>query len=303
VEPSVKHLKDGLTAGLVWSVALGLVLFAGVPGLRAQEKSFLWKVRSERNSLHILGSIHFLRRNDYPLRKVIEEAFAHAKQLVLEVDLSSVNRGKIQQLTLEKGVLQNGATLQQSISPETYELAEKRARELGLDIRAMDSLKPWVAALTLAAMKLRKLGFDPDVGVDRYFADRAKQEEKPVQGLETPEFQIGLFGQFSRHDQELMLLQTLKEMDLLEHSVERIMNAWKDGDVAAMEKLMLASMREYPEVRQKLIDDRNRRWVPQLEQLLSGGERVLVIVGAAHLVGPTGVIELLKRRGYRVEQL
>jgi uncharacterized protein YbaP (TraB family) len=299
----VKNLKDRLTVGLIWLVALVLVLCAGVPRLRAREKSFLWKVGSERNSLYILGSIHFLRKNDYPLKKVMEDAFTQAKKLVLEVDLSSANRRKIQRLTLEKGVLQNDATLQQNVSPETYKLVEKRAGELGLNMRGMSSLKPWVVAVTLAAMKLRKLGFDPDVGVDRYFAGRAEREEKPVQGLETPEFQIGLFDQLSRHDQELMLLQTLKEMDLLERSVDRIINAWKTGDVAAMEKLMLASMREYPEVRQKLIDDRNRRWVPQLERFLSGSERALVVVGAAHLVGPTGIIELLKRKGYRVEQL
>ncbi|HZD42253.1 MAG TPA: TraB/GumN family protein, partial [Terriglobales bacterium] len=176
------------------------------------------------------------------------------------------------------------------------------AEELGLDVRAMSSLKPWAAAVILAAMKLRKLGFDPEVGVDRYFADRANQAGKPVHGLETPEFQIELLDQMSRGDQELMLLQTLKEMDLLEDNVGRIISAWKNGRSGAMEKLMLASMRETPEVRRKLIDDRNRSWVPQLEQILSGGDDVLVVVGAAHLVGRSGVIELLKQRGYRVEQ-
>ena len=279
------------------------MLFGGIPRVRAQEKSFLWKVSSERNSFYILGSIHFLRKNNYPLRKLIEDVFDQTQKLVLEINLNGASSENIQQLTLAKGVFLDGTTLQQSVSTETYELAEKRARELGLDIRTMSPMKPWVAALTMAAMKLRQLGFDQKFGIDHYLAERAKEKGKTVQGLETPEFQIGLLDQFSRRDQESMLRQTLKEMDLLEDGVGRIISAWKAGDVAAMEELMLASMRDYPEIRQNLLVDRNRRWIPQLEQFLSGSDSVLVVVGAAHLVGTNGVIELLKQRGYRVEQL
>lgn len=299
----MKNSTKKLHGWLFWLVTLAVVLFGCLPRLGAQEKSFLWKVGSERNSLYILGSIHFLKKSNYPLKKVIEDVYDHTQKLVLETDVDNANSEKIQQLTLEKGVFRDGTTLQQSVARETYELAEKRAKELGLDIRVMSPLKPWVAAVTMAAMKLRQLGFDPNFGIDRYFAERAKRDGKPVQGLETPEFQIGLFDQLSRRDQELMLRQTLKEMDLLEQGVDRIISAWKDGEVGAMEELMLASMREYPEVYQKLIDDRNRRWLPQLEQFLSGGESVLVVVGTAHLVGRAGVIELLKQRGYQVEQL
>lgn len=298
----VTEAKQKLSLGVLSLVFLWALLFGAAPLLQAQAKSFLWRVRSEQNTLYILGSIHFLKKESYPLGKTIEEAFKNSKKLVLEIDLLSADPGKVQKLMLEKGVSRDGTTLQQSVSKETYELAEKRAKELGLDIRALSPLKPWVAALTMAAMKLRKLGFDANFGVDRHFAERAKQENIPIQGLETPEFQIGLFDQFSRRDQELMLRQTLKEMDVLESGVDRIIRAWKVGDVAAMEELILASMREYPEVHRKLIEDRNRRWLPQIEQFLAGGESVLVVVGAAHLVGRSGVIELLKERDYRVEQ-
>ncbi len=299
----MKRAKQKLSLGVLACALLWALVFAVAPRLQAQEKSFLWRVRSDQNTLYILGSIHFLKRESYPLRNIIEEAFKNSRKLVLEIDLAGADAEKVQRLTMEKGVSRDGITLQQSVSKETYELAEKRARELDLDIRAMSPLKPWVAALTMAAMKLRKLGFDSHFGVDRYFADRAKRERKPVQGLETPEFQIGLFDQFSRRDQESMLRQTLKEMDLLENGVERIVQAWTAGEVAKMEELILASMRDYPEVHRKLIADRNRRWIPQIEQFLAGSESVLVVVGAAHLVGKGSVIELLKERGYRVEQL
>ena len=233
----------------------------------------------------------------------MEEAFDAAKKLVFEIDLQSATPEKAQQTTFEKGLFRDGATLQQSISKETYDLTEQRARELGVDLRVMNPLKPWLVALTLTTLKLQKLGFDPAAGVDHYLAERAKRSGKPTGGLESLEFQIGLFDGLSRRDQEMMLRESLTEMDLLDQGIERIIRSWFSGEVAAIEELLLAGMREYPEVHEKIIVERNRRWLPQLEKLLAQGESALVVVGAAHLVGKEGVIELLKQRGYTVEQL
>lgn len=287
-------------------LGLGILLLAAVATPRpaaAQDKSFLWRVRSEKNSIYILGSIHFLPKGSYPLKKSMEEAFDAAKKLVFEIDLQSATPEKAQQITIEKGLFRDGATLQQSISKETYDLTERRARDLGVDLRAMSPLKPWLAALTLTTLKLQKLGFDPASGVDRYLAERAKRSGKPTGGLESLEFQIGLFDGLSRRDQEMMLRETLKELELLDQGIERIMRSWFSGEVGAIEELLLAGMREYPEVYEKIIVERNRRWLPQMEKLLAQGESALVVVGAAHLVGKEGVIELLKQRGYTVEQL
>jgi len=287
-------------------LGLGILLLAAVATPRpaaAQDKSFLWRVRSEKNSIYILGSIHFLPKGSYPLKKSMEEAFDAAKKLVFEIDLRSATPEKAQQITIEKGLFRDGATLQQSISKETYDLTERRARDLGVDLRAMSPLKPWLAALTLTTLKLQKLGFDPASGVDRYLAERAKRSGKPTGGLESLEFQIGLFDGLSRRDQEMMLRETLKELELLDQGIERIMRSWFSGEVGAIEELLLAGMREYPEVYEKIIVERNRRWLPQMEKLLAQGESALVVVGAAHLVGKEGVIELLKQRGYTVEQL
>ena len=132
---------------------------------------------------------------------------------MLEIDLKSEDAGTVQRVTLEKG-LNRDRTLQQNISPETYSLAEKRAQELGIDIRALSPLKPWVVALTMTALQLQKLGFDPNYGVDRYLAERATKSGKTVVGLETAAFQIGLIDQLPARDQESMLRQSLKEMDL-----------------------------------------------------------------------------------------
>jgi uncharacterized protein len=278
-------------------------LLAGLTGeLRAQEKTFLWRVNSDQNRLYILGSIHLLKKETYPLKKSIEDAFEQTKKLVLEIDLSSANSQKIQQLMLQKSISTDGTMLHQSVSDETYQAVAKRAKELDIDIRVLSPFKPWVIAMTMAAIKLQQLGFDPSLGVDRHLAERAKQTDKPTAGLETAEFQLDLFDRFSAKEQELLLRQSMDEMDHVERNVTAIVQAWKSGDVGAVERHLLVGMRDYPEIHRKVIDDRNQRWLPQIENLLSRGENALIVVGAAHLVGKNGIIELLKDRGYRVEQ-
>src|SRR5919112_5225100 len=147
---------------------LGLGLSVALAShLSAQEKSFLWKVDSDQNSLYILGSIHLLNKEAYPLKQSIENAFEQAKKLVFEIDLRSANPEKIQQLMLQKSASTDGTVLHQNVSNETYESVAKRAKELGIDIRLLNSFKPWVVATTIAAMKLQQLGFDPKLGIDR----------------------------------------------------------------------------------------------------------------------------------------
>ena len=289
--------------GLAFRLLLLAAVFALVGESRAQEKSFLWQLQSGKGKIYILGSIHFLKRENYPLNQTIEKAFDSTKKLMLEIDLKSADSGTVQRLMLEKGLHRDGKTLQENISAETYSLAAKRAQELGIDIGALSPLKPWVVALTMTSLQLQRLGFDPNSGVDRYLAGRATKAGKPMAGLETAAFQIGLMDQLSASDQESMLRHSLKEMDLLDKGLDQIVRSWAAGDVPALEDLLLNTMREYPAVHQKIIVDRNRRWLPEIERMIEQGESTLVVVGAAHLVGKEGVIELLKARGYTLEQM
>lgn len=267
------------------------------------DKTFLWTVKSNSNTVYILGSVHLLKKENYPLNPAIEFAFERANKLVLEVDLNGPGQENLAQSLLKKGMNPDGKTLQESVTPETYQLAEKRAKEIGIEIQAFSRLKPWLVALTISTVKLQSLGFDPNYGVDKYFSDKARKAKKETLGLETVAYQINLFDGMSSSAQEMLLLQTLKDLDVMEKEVTRIIRSWTTGDIETAEKILLESFREYPDVYQRLISDRNRMWLPQIEGLLKGKEDCLVIVGAGHLVGQGGVIELLRGRGYSVEQL
>lgn len=284
------------------SVLVAMLWLGAAANLRADEKSLLWKISKGPSSVYVLGSIHYLRSENYPLKKAILEAFETSKRLVLEIDLNATSGEAAQRLMLEKALFRDGTSLPQNISAETYQLAAERATQLGIDMRILNPMKPWFAAINLIAIKLKALGLDSRRGVDQYLAAEAKRRGKPTSGLETFEFQIGLLDQLSKQNQEAMLRETVRELDLLDRNIDEIVRSWVEGDEAVLAKLLLAGMVEFPEIHQKVIVERNRRWAPEIEKLLEQGSGALIVVGAAHLVGRDGVIEMLKTKGYSVEQ-
>jgi uncharacterized protein len=291
------------------SLIVWLLMLAGIFGsiaysrpLSAQEKSFLWKVSKEGKSIYLLGSIHYLKKENFPLRKPILDALASSKRLVLEIDLNNTPPGAAQRVTLEKAVYHDGSTLEQNVEPDVFQLASRRATELGIDPQVLKPMKPWFVALTMMAIKFQQLGLDANVGVDRYLAERAKASGKPTSGLETLEFQLTLLDQLPKRDQEMMLRETVTELDLLDKNIDQIVQSWLKGESASLEALLMAGMKEYPDLHQKIILDRNRRWLPQIEQIIGQGGGAMVVVGAAHLVGKDGVVEMLKNHGYELEQ-
>jgi uncharacterized protein len=98
------------------------------------------------------------------------------------------------------------------------------------------------------------------------------------------------------------LLQSLEEADDAEREVDEMIAAWRAGDVAGLEKFLGKGMKEYPELYRPLTVDRNRRWLARLETMLNEQRDYLVIVGALHLVGKDGVLDLLEKKGYKIEQ-
>ncbi len=303
---SINSARVGKKTKRVTGLILVLLTFATWTATRgplaAQEKSLLWQVSRDDKSIFLLGSIHYLRKDNYPLNQTILNALDASKRLVLEIDLNRTSTESAQRSTLEKAIYRDGTTLAQNVSPETYELASRRANELGLDMRILNPMKPWFAALTMIAINLQRMGFDPKFGVDRHLAERAKSSGKPTSGLETLESQLRILDQLSKRGQELMLRETVGELERLDRDVNAIVRSWIKGDEDRLSTLLLTEMQEYPELYEKVLVERNRRWLADIEKLIEEGSGAMVVVGAAHLVGKDSVVAMLKAKGYRVEQ-
>ena len=271
------------------------------PGI--SEKSCLWKVQSETNVIYLLGSIHYLKAENYPLPQAIENAFEDVRILVFEMNLDSASTPKSQSFIMQKASYGNDMTLEKSLKAETYTLAGEKANEIGLPIATLNGFKPWFFSLSLIAVKLQSLGYNPNHGIDKYFFNKAKETEKQILAFETLEYQINLFDELSDDFQELIVLQTLNELDVIETEIDQLVESWKKGDVKGMEATVLKSLGEFPEIQERFINKRNKNWLPQIIEYLQAKEKTMIIVGAGHLVGKEGLVNLLQDKGYQVDQL
>jgi len=278
-----------------------LVLFSSTL-LGQTGKSFLWRVEGAGGSAYLLGSLHVLTQESYPLNATINKAFGDSKVLVEEVDIDETSDPAQMMAALMKAMLTDGKTLDQTISPATYAEVARRAEKAGLPMIAINRMKPWLVAITLMAPTLQSAGFKPELGVDRHFYDRAIALGMKRQALETLQYQLDRFDELSPALQEDLLKTTMEDLDTEVSSVKEMAQAWSFGNVDAIEKMTLKALQESPELYKRLLIERNNNWVPHVEQCLKEKAGCFIVVGAAHLVGPDGLPALLAKKGYKVTQ-
>ena len=182
-----------------------------------------------------------------------------------------------------------------------YSQAAALVMEIGLEPDIFATFQPWFAAMAMQQAELAQQGFDSGSGVDEQFAERAASDHKPIIALETIEQQLGFFAHLSIDQQRRFLLYMLDDADDTLDSADAVVAAWRSGDVVRLERLLRESS-EYPELFRMLTTDRNRCWLPTVTGLLAARQDYLVIVGALHLVGQDGLVNLLRQAGYQVEQ-
>jgi uncharacterized protein YbaP (TraB family) len=286
-----------------------LLAFSLVAPLVAQEKRAatathhtLWKIQGQQNAVYLLGSIHLLKQEDYPLAAPLEAAFTNSRIAVFETDIGEMEKPEVVMKLATKGMLPAGQTLKDQLTPEVYLAFSNHIQKTGMPAQLFDSFTPAMAAISLVALEIKKLGLDPEHGLDKHFYGRARDENKTIVPLETLDFQIGLMTEFSKEEGELLMKSTLKDIDKMESEFGELLKAWHTGDSEKLEKMLNEAMEEAPVIYKRLLTDRNRRWLTKIEELAHGKDNAIVIVGAGHLVGTNGVMELLKKKGYKVAQ-
>jgi len=295
--------KPGIrTAFLFWTFTVSLLIFS--TDSSAQSHNFLWKVKSETNTVYILGSLHFMKKEAYPLDRRIEDAFHASDVLVVEANINDIARIDIQKL-IDTAFYAGDETLETHVSAETYALVKKEYEKLGIPLLLVTRQKPWFLALTITSFELTKLGFDPNYGIEMHFTSKASGKKK-IEELESFEYQINLLSGFSDHEQEMFLLSALKDVQSFETEADKLLNAWKTGDTKRLESIAMKNISDdgrLSSVYEKLIYQRNRNMTSKIEAFLKKKETCFVIVGAGHLVGDKGIIGLLKSKGYTIEQI
>lgn len=285
-----------------------LALIASLAGLQTafsySQKSFLWKVQSSRSTVYLLGSIHFMKEDVYPLNQAIEDAYESSDKLAVEANVNELGNLNLKTLS-DKAFYKNDDHIEKHVSPETYRLIKKESKALGMPMELIRMQRPWFLALSFQAMELVRLGYSPQHGVDYHFLTKAKGKKRILE-LESLDEQLALLSGFSDREQEQFLLYTLNTLSSMDRQVESMVRAWTSGDAQAMESTLADALPPDPSlapVVQKLFDERNVKMLAKIEGYLNSNGSYFVIVGAGHLVGNRGIVELLKSKGYLPEQL
>lgn len=260
----------------------------------AQESSLLWKISGnglEKES-YLFGTIHIICKEDFLMDDRITAAFDQTEQLIMELDMSDPQLpAKMQQVSLNPGMKNLQSELDESTAKA---LDEFLINSYGAGLAQLGILKPFV----LSSMVLLKVLPCTEVeSYEGFFTTRASSSGKPIAGLETVDFQVGIFDQIPQKIQ-LEELGKLVTDDSSKQDLEKLMETYQSENVDAMYEVMNSSgmVADY---RVLMLDDRNKSWVPKIEEAMQS-KSVFVAVGAGHLGGEFGVIALLKKAGYTV---
>jgi len=261
----------------------------------------LFRVRGPNGAtVFLLGSVHLLSAEAGKLPPAVDSAFDRAKTVAFETSFDSLQKRGME--LVMRARYTNGATLRSSISPAGVARLDTVLKSYGLTVEQVNGYKPWFVSVMLMQTVMQRANYQAQYGVDVQLNTRAHTANKAIVGLEPVEMQLGMFDSLSPADQEKMVLQS-SGPDSSSRVLAKIKDAWITGDVAAMDVLLNEGLKDAPGLFAKLVTERNAAWLPKIEEMVKSKDDALVVVGAGHLVGKQGVLEMLRAKGYRVEQL
>jgi hypothetical protein len=269
---------------------------------------FLWEVQRPDGGggvAHLLGSVH-LSEQELSFDPAVDRALADADTLVLEIAPEDLDPVFLASLSIEKGHLQGGRTLDQVIEPETWSALEGRVAEYGLPIESFRPMEPWFALLTLQMLALEREGYDVEKGVETKLSEDAREYGKPTQGLETPEQQLEVFDSLPLALQERQLREFLAQGGAESSDLSVLLEAWRKGDEARLEQELFGELARDPSLApyyELFYFERNDRMAQGIAERVDAGGRWFVAVGAGHVVGARGIPTLLQQHGYRVRRV
>jgi uncharacterized protein YbaP (TraB family) len=270
----------------------------------AANKVFMWKITSGASTVYLVGSIHMVPKDFYPLPAEIEKAFDDSSTLVLEIDERKADPASLAKV----GIYTDGDDIDNHLNADTKAEFDKYAdTQDSMTRMTLHKMRPWCAANTIGILEVQKRGFDKDYGVDKHFLQEAEAKNKTVEELETIDSQIHAFSDFSDDLQDKLLKSSLVDMGHMDEDAKDMLGAWKTGDADLMDKVATRDEKENPDlqpVMEKLLYERNIGMAQKIEQYLKTGKKTFVVVGSAHVTGPRGLVALLgKTKKYKIEQV
>jgi len=276
----------------------------GDPPAKKTAAPAMWKVGDADTTVYLFGTVHVLPPDLKWRTAAIDKAMNEAKAVYFETDIDPDPRELlpfIQQL----GMYGPSDRLSDHLKPEDRAMLAKVAGELGTPMPMLDTMRPWLAGVTLSEQMITKAGYDVNSGVERKLEPDAKAAGKEIRKLETVTDQLRVFADLPEEVQIRFLVEGLKEIETESAILDDMVNAWAVGDIAKLDKIMIQDdLAETPEIYEALLVNRNKNWVVKLDELIrTEPGTFFVAVGAAHLIGKDGVPTRLEPLGYKPERI
>ncbi len=255
--------------------------------------------------MYLLGSIHVLSEDFYPLPDYIETLVQRADVLVLEADIreESLKTAEIAQLTMKAGFYHDGSSIEEHLEKSLYQSLSAVVKEAGLSMEQVSLMKPWLLSLTLQTLELESSGYRSYFGMERVIS-KANTWDKVVE-LEGIEYQLEMVAGLGEDDQLELLNSTVEESGHIKESLEILIDAWEQGNPGLIaEELALEGLSGG--IAKRLLQQRNVSMAKKAAELLNsevGKKTILLVAGAAHFIGETGIPFQLSSRGFDVSQV
>jgi uncharacterized protein YbaP (TraB family) len=293
---------------IILVILLAVAFLAAACGAVADEKPiFMWQVQSETATVSLVGSIHVGKPDFFPLAEPFETAFAAAPVLAVEVDMADpANLQKSAMLVMQRGMLPGDTTLEDRLAPELWRRIEQYAADNNFPLAMYSKFTPGIVAMLMVMEEYKRVGFDPELGIDKHFLDLAHEEGKEIRELETVEAQLDLFFSIDDELDDILVAEFLDQLEEITALTDEMVALWKAGDVEGLDEFLQDQVGEDPEMAafyRTLLDDRNVKMADKIEQWLQEDSDVFVVVGAGHFAGEMGILSLLEEKGYTVSQL
>lgn len=270
---------------------------------QSMAESTVWKIQKGGSVMYLGGTFHLLRQSDFPIPPEFYEAYGKSEIIVFETDIAKLEDPSTQQALMAKAMYTDGSTIENHLSPETYRLLKDYCASNAIPLEALKQFKPSIVLVTIATMELVKFGVVQE-GVDMVFYQLAIQDNKVVEGLETVEEQINFIVSMGNGIEDAFVSHSIRDLKSIKQQYEKIVKAWKKGDVKQLNDLMIVDLKtKTPKVYKELITDRNKNWLPVIDSYQKTPQKEFILVGAAHLIGTEGILNDLKRKGYKVEKI
>lgn len=263
----------------------------------------LWKVKGNKNTIYLMGSLHLMPKEGYPLDPVIYELLEKADTAVFEVDIDEAVGLPAQLYIMSKSQLEKGQKLTDVLTPEVYTACKNEFASLGGSIGMVQTMKPFFVGLTLSVLKMQKLGYNPELGIDKHIHSIAKKKGKGVKGLETIKEQFDMILSIAGKNESEYMQHTLDELQQIEVQLKDMYSSWSNGDIKKLDEMVLSSFKEYPEIKTLLLDKRNENWMVHIRSYLKQKKDYFIVVGAAHMAGDKGLVSLLSKAGFSCTQI